>query len=377
MNIINLYEKYFDEETKQVLETFSNYKVYLIGGLVRDILLNKKSNDIDITFEGNAIELAKKINCEIISEHKDFGTVKIKIGNKNIDLASTRTETYPQKGHLPVINKIGCSLKEDIKRRDFTINALAMSLNKANFGEIIDYIDGLDDIKNKKIRILHPQSFIDDPSRILRGLKYSSRLGFSLDNETLATQENYLNNINYDMSCSRILSEFYRTKWNLDVFKMFINQNIYKLINPNAKQDFDFWFEPTEPFIYLALLLPDERFELTKRERNIAEEIKHIQQQKNQQNMSDFEIYKIYSALPIETVQILSIMRDKNAKKYLQKLKTIKIQTTGKDLINLGFKPSKEMKTILDFILEQKITNPNLSKQDEISLIKTTFLNRD
>ena len=367
MNIIDLYEKYFDDDYKKVFEQFSNYDVYLVGGPVRDMLLKRSFDDIDITFNGNATELAKKINCEILSVHEDFGTVKIKINNKIIDLASTRKESYPQKGHLPVVTEIGCSLRDDVLRRDFSVNSLAMSLNKKTFAEVIDYTGGLNDLKTKTLRILHSKSFVDDPSRILRGFKYSSRLGFSYDEETLNLQKHYLSSINYDMSYKRILQEFYKTEWSIEVFNDFINQNIYKLINPEVKNDFDFWFSTKNPFIYFALLLPDNRFELNKKDRSIIEKVKEFKEEPK----NDFETYKTFNKEPLEFVQILSIMKKSSAKIYLQRLKDIKILTTGKDLINMGFEPSKSFQEIFDFLISKKLKNPNMTKEDELKLISS------
>ena len=372
MNIINLYEKYFDSDTKKVFELLSksDYKLYLVGGLVRDILLNRKSLDIDITVEGNAIEFAKTIPCKILSVHKDFGTVKVEINGKNIDFASTRTESYPKAGHLPYVEKISTPLKDDILRRDFTVNALAMSLNNDTFCEVVDYVDGIKDLENKTLKVLHDKSFIDDPSRILRGLKYSSRLGFTLEENTKNLQDEYLSNINYDMSYSRILNEFNRIEWSPKTFETLIEQGIYKLINPDITKEFDFWFTPTETIVYLGLLEPDENFELTKQERHIISDVKKCY---NTTSKTDFEIYKTFSSIAVEVAQICSISGNKQAKHYLQNLKDIKIETTGQDLINMGLKPSKDFKKILDFITEEKLKKPYLTKTDELELVRTFF----
>ena len=156
--------------------------LYYIGGVVRDKILGQPSFDIDITYIGNAIEFAKNIpDAEIVQINEPFGTVRIKYNNEEIDIASTRNETYPEKGHLPVVENIGCSLKEDVLRRDFTINAMAQSTLT---GEIIDYTHGLDDIKTKTLRVLHDNSFIDDPTRIVRALKFAVRFDFELDDHT-------------------------------------------------------------------------------------------------------------------------------------------------------------------------------------------------
>ena len=203
--------------------------LFFIGGVVRDELLGKENFDIDLTYQGDAIEFAKTIdNAEIVQINKPFGTVRIKLNNEEIDIASTRNEIYPQKGHLPEVNNIGCSLKDDILRRDFTINALAKSTLT---NEIIDYTNGLEDLKNKTLRVLHDESFIDDPTRIVRGLKFAIRFGFELDEHTKKLQDEYLKNINYDMSFKRLKKELIET-FNLnstEAFDRFIKQNIYKI----------------------------------------------------------------------------------------------------------------------------------------------------
>ena len=207
--------------------------LYYIGGVVRDQFLNLESFDTDFCYEGNAIEFAHKLDLNIIKTNPAFGTVRVKFDGKIIDIASTRTETYPKKGHLPLVSNIGCSLKEDLIRRDFTINAMA---KRTTDNEIIDYFDGKKDIQNKKLRVLHNKSFIDDPTRIIRGLKFSVRFGFELCEETKALQESYLNKINYDMSYHRIRKELIET-FNLnkaETFDKFIEQKIYKLLGRNV-----------------------------------------------------------------------------------------------------------------------------------------------
>ena len=161
--------------------------LYYIGGVVRDKILRQPSFDIDITYIGNAIEFAKNIpDAEILQINEPFGTVRIKYNKEEIDIASTRSEIYPQKGHLPVVQNIGCSLKEDVLRRDFTINAMAQSTLT---GEIIDYTNGLEDIKTKTLRVLHDNSFIDDPTRIVRALKFAVRFNFELDKHSKKLQD--------------------------------------------------------------------------------------------------------------------------------------------------------------------------------------------
>ena len=206
--------------------------LYYVGGAVRDEILGIPSFDTDFCYLGNAIDFAEKSGMNIIKRNPDFGTVRVLYNDKEIDLASTREETYPKPGHLPVVKNIGCSLDMDLKRRDFTVNAMAKNTVS---GELIDYFGGLEDIKNKKIRVLHDRSYVDDPTRIIRGLKFSVRFGFELEEETKKLQDEYLNNINYDMSYHRIKKELIET-FNLNngrAFDMFVSQGIYKLLGEN------------------------------------------------------------------------------------------------------------------------------------------------
>ena len=205
-------------------------KLYYVGGVVRDEILGVQSFDTDFCYEGNAIEYAKENGFNIIRENPDFGTVRILFDGKDIDNASTREETYPKVGHLPIVKNIGCPLLDDLKRRDFTINAMAKNTVT---GEIIDYFGGIEDIKNKKLKILHPTSFVDDPTRIIRGLKFSVRFGFELEEKTEILQQQYLQNINYDMSYHRVKKELKET-FNLNkqiAITKFIDEKIYKLLD--------------------------------------------------------------------------------------------------------------------------------------------------
>lgn len=205
--------------------------LYYIGGVVRDEFLGVQSFDIDLCYVGNAIEYAEKSGFNILKKNPDFGTVRILLDGREIDIASTREECYPKKGHLPEVYNIGCPLKDDLKRRDFTINAIAKNTVTE---EIYDPFKGQDDIKSKSLKVLHKNSFIDDPTRIVRGLKFSVRFGFDLDNTTKFLQDTYLSNINYDMSYHRLKKELVET-FNLNndaAFDKFINHGIYKLLGP-------------------------------------------------------------------------------------------------------------------------------------------------
>ncbi len=351
--------------------------LYYIGGVVRDELLGKKSFDIDLTYDGDAINFAKNIeNAEILRINEPFGTVKIKYNNEEIDIASTRSEIYPQKGQLPIVQNIGCSLKEDVLRRDFTINALAKSTLS---GEIIDYVGGLEDIKNKKIRVLHDKSFEDDPTRIVRALKFAVRFGFELDEHTKELQNSYLMNINYDMSYKRLQKELKET-FDLNIweaYERFIQQGIYKLI---GVQDFSVpkynfsklidEFKPENVWIIYIGLLPDiSNLPLTKIESKIVESFANI----NLESNDDFAIYKAFKNIPLESVIMYSTVNPQAAEKYFYKLKDIELKINGDDLGAMGIEPSPKYQECFDHILSKKIENPSMSFEDEISLAKEFF----
>ncbi|MFN3813132.1 MAG: CBS domain-containing protein [Aquificaceae bacterium] len=161
------------------------FRVYLVGGMVRDLLLSKKVWDLDFVVEGDAIKLSKRLAEKYgVSEHAfpEFGTAHIKIGDIKLEFATTRRETYTHPGAYPRVEY--ASLKEDLLRRDFTINAMAISVNEEDMGTLIDYFGGLRDLKDRIIRVLHPLSFVEDPVRILRALRFAGRLGFKLSKST-------------------------------------------------------------------------------------------------------------------------------------------------------------------------------------------------
>lgn len=395
MNIINLYDNfnsYFNKDLKAIFEKISKiahsngFKLYIIGGLVRDMILNEKSLDIDISVEGDAVEFAKilvkRCNAKIISVHKSFGTVKIEIDEQKIDLASTRSESYPKAGHLPHVDEIGCTLEKDVLRRDFTINSLALSLNQDNFADLIDYVGGFEDLKNKKIKLLHTKSFIDDPTRIIRALKYSARLDFDLDSKTLKLQEEYLKNINYDMGKKRVKQEIIKTfnQNSQALFEKFIEQKIYKLLTKkelktvryNIEKLLNIYHSKHPWLVYFGVLEITGCFDLTKYEKTVLEGAESL---KNKTYKTDLEICKAFSAQKLETLLILAaIGKEKEVKHYLDNLQKIKLHINGNDLIKMGFTPSKKFNEIFDHVLSKKLKVPKMNKSQELEIAKK-FLN--
>jgi tRNA nucleotidyltransferase (CCA-adding enzyme) len=157
--------------------------VYVVGGTVRDILLGERSFDVDIAIEGDAIEFARALAETLdgrATPHERFGTAVVSYGDAaRVDVVTTRTEFYDAPAALPTVERAG--LREDLFRRDFTINAMAASLKPADFGRLIDPFGGRADLEAGVLRVLHNLSFIDDPTRIFRGIRYEARYGLRLE----------------------------------------------------------------------------------------------------------------------------------------------------------------------------------------------------
>jgi tRNA nucleotidyltransferase (CCA-adding enzyme) len=158
-------------------------RIYLVGGMVRDLLLGQPSVDVDVVVEGDGFAFARKLAHKFKVDavfHERFRTAALTLADGMVlDIVTARSETYAQSGALPDI--VPASMKEDLLRRDFTINALALGLNADNFCVLRDDVEGVPDIESKLVRILHERSFIDDPTRILRAARYMVRFGFQID----------------------------------------------------------------------------------------------------------------------------------------------------------------------------------------------------
>jgi tRNA nucleotidyltransferase (CCA-adding enzyme) len=154
--------------------------VYLVGGAVRDLLLGHGRTDIDLVVEGDATALASRLGGEVV-EHERFATAKARLGEHEVDIATARAETYPHPGALPEVEPTA-GIAADLARRDFTINAMAIPLRRD--AELIDPHGGREDLEAGLLRILHPGSFDDDPTRALRAARYAARFGFELEPDT-------------------------------------------------------------------------------------------------------------------------------------------------------------------------------------------------
>lgn len=184
---------------------------YLIGGFVRDLILNRPNKDVDIVTIGSGIELAKKVASSMgikkVNYFKNFGTAMFRHGDYDVEFVGARKESYRRDSRKPIVEE--GSLEDDQNRRDFTINALAISLNKNNYGELLDPFNGLADLESKLIKTpLDPElTFSDDPLRMMRAIRFANQLNFRIDKECLEAI-----NMNRErlkiVSMERIIDEF-------------------------------------------------------------------------------------------------------------------------------------------------------------------------
>ncbi|MEI8390056.1 MAG: hypothetical protein WCG23_09250 [bacterium] len=441
-NLKKEFEKIVPEKVRKVLYLCSrmadklSLRLFLIGGVVRDIIIceedlnsfaGKNHFDTDITVQGNAVDFANYIEKTCLYDidlkddksfseiykikeiHEKFKTVKVlfTMDNKEIelDIASTRKESYPYPGSLPFVEEIGCVLYEDVKRRDFSINSMALSLNKEDFGDLTDYLGGYEDIKQKKIRILHEKSFVDDPTRIIRALKFRVRFNYELDETTKQLQENCLASGLFDNACGERIKLELKQTFNLnktECLDLFINENIYRLIDKNIKISKNI-YENCESVIleYLKYINPDfiwliylgvmlcnfsenkileiaEKLYLSNIETDILTKAQ-ILFAKPETIKLNFEIYEFFEGLMPESILIYLIKKPDLKEKvnlYLNKFKDIKIYTTGQSLIDLGLKPGPVFGEILRALLKARINGEFFSEEEEKEFLKTLMLSK-
>ncbi len=400
MNLKNELKKALSAEQEKILALISEYvqfkgiNAYLIGGVVRDLILNRPIFDLDIVVEMDAVPFAEQIisyaKGEILCIQENLRTAKVVFENGvEIDFSSTRKEFYSSSGQLPILSEFGCPLSEDVKRRDFTINTLALKLGDF---ELIDFLNGYEDIKNKKLRVLHDKSFIDDPSRLVRLLKFAVRFDFEIEEHTKDLMNDYLNNIDNSMPLERIKGEF-RQLFSLNLQSSFdktVETGIYKLVSSFSPVQFsqerlDYCLEngfisPSTswfvPFACLTANSPEywERLNLTSQERKCLSDF-HDLLYKNYGHSAlssyDLFIFEKYSKLSQDAVVCEYVSTDsQDADRYLNELKDVKVLINGNDLISLGFVPSEKFKDIFDEVLEHKFNNELQTKEEELEFVK-------
>ena len=408
--------KKLNSNTRTIIEAIGDIAdegripVYVVGGAVRDLLLKKGTKDIDIVVEGDAVKLARKISQVFdvpIKAYVKFGTATLFLEDElNIDFVTARSEIYSKSGMLPTVSE--GALQDDLYRRDFTINALAFSINSESFGEVFDFYDGLADLKAGKIRILHDQSFLDDPTRIFRAIRYEQRFGFRLDRKTLSllkqameinvfdriSIDRYLNDLRRNLQELNIQGIVNRQKM-LGVYRILANdmRNVVarvKTIESRLKKarqlmavdSVDEWF-----MYFLAHL---EGSQVGQDSELFAASMLNKHQKKCILGLSDItelkqflsksrrplsQVYHKLSNLPIELVWYLSLTAANNQVERriadFRNIRHVKIKLNGDDLKDYGLDSGRHIGTILGQILLSKIDGEIKTRRDEVRLAKS------
>ncbi len=191
------------------------HSLYLVGGPVRDLILGRPILDLDLAVEGSIHDFLRRMSADVggrVTEHARFHTARIACPDGvQIDLAETRRERYPEAARLPIV-ETGASIEEDLGRRDFTIQSMALRLNGAESGVLVDPFHGREDLKRRIVRILHPDSFRDDPVRAFRAVRYATRYGFRIEPRTQAALRDLLRHPDYFAAASdRLFDEWRRS----------------------------------------------------------------------------------------------------------------------------------------------------------------------
>ncbi len=383
--------------------------LYLVGGVVRDLLLGKPNFDLDLVVEGDAIDLAHQliqINQGKITTHPRFKTAKLQWDKWSVDLATARSETYARPGALPSV-KPG-SLTSDLFRRDFTINAMAICLNPGRYGELIDLYGGRDDLEHKLVRILHEQSFTDDATRIWRGLRYEQRLNFHLERETLELLKRDIpmldtisgDRIRYELEC--IFGEERPEKVLRRAEELGVLLRLHPALRGNGwlAEKFKQARQLTSPNLppiglYLALLayrLSDKESEhlisYLRLSKPIAQTLRDSLSLKAKlKSLADPELTpsRIHHLLdgyssPAITANLLasdSPVARQHIQLFLGKLRYIKPALTGNDLLRLGIAPGPQIKELLERLHEARLDGKVRSKQGEKELVKGWLTQKD
>ena len=381
-------------------------ELFLVGGTVRDILLDLHPEDLDLAVVGNPDTVDKWILTEgifgeILSRSQFYTYRFLKDGIK-IDLALSRKEIYDYPGVLPTIEP--ATIDEDLPRRDFLINAMAISLNSETFGDLIDPLGGRLDLKNQMIRVLHPNSFMEDPTRIFRAVRYSVRLGFSIEDDTFDQIREGLKYIN-EVSGDRIREELDKVFQENDVLvmlKVLQDCGVFQLIHHSfglGNMIFDNIDEThlviqksKNQLFFLAILVfsctEDDIKKLINRlnmgkiwSRVVRDvySVKKVFDYLRTSNIKSSRIYNLLHGLDRTSIEACRLLIDDTIIKqhldlYLTKLTHEKPLLKGQDLISLGIREGSMMGEILKEILYARLDGKVSSEEDERNFVRIRIL---
>jgi tRNA nucleotidyltransferase (CCA-adding enzyme) len=394
------------------------YLAYAVGGFIRDLLLRRSNSDIDIVVEGDGIEFAKvfadrhhiRARC-----HKKFNTaVLVFPDGRKMDVATARMEYYQYPAALPIV-EFG-SLKMDLYRRDFTVNTLAVALNPDTFGQLIDFFGGQRDIKDKGIRVLHNLSFVEDPTRILRAIRFEQRFGFRIGKQTASLIRNAVKmNLLEKMGGHRLFHEIQHILVEADPLssiRRMAEFGVLPVLSPEIRFDqqleglfvqlkeivswyrLSFLGEPLEVWwVYLLGLAARLRRESAREFCGRLELLEHLRERllwairhSEELLVGFFQLREIrpsdiYRALqPFKVEELLFMMARTQREEvrrmishYFYKYRDTRTELKGRDLQVLGLEPGPVYRRILDELLDARLNGSLQSRQDEVDYVLRHF----
>ncbi len=422
-NIIGVVREQLDREILQVLTDLGTHaeamgvKAYAIGGFVRDLLLRRPNLDMDIVVEGDGIQFAKtfaekygiRARC-----HSKFNTAVLIFSDSfKVDVASARFEYYQHPGALPIVE--ASSLRLDLYRRDFTINTLAISINPGDFGHLIDYFGGQRDIKEKAVRVLHNLSFVEDPTRIMRAIRFEQRFGFRIGKQTAALMNGAVKmGLVHKLGGKRFFQEIKLILMEenpLPALQRMDEYGILSVLSGNLKFDsgrrtlfnslknvlswyrLSFLDEPLESWrVYVLGLFCDlPRIDLDEiwkkldfpvtQSRRMAWTFKGVENLL--QGFFRLPAHRpsdIYRALqefnPEEILYMMAKAPNERIRRaishYLHRYRNVRTELRGRDLKAFGISPGPVYRIMLDMLLDAQLNGEVKSRQDEIELLYRT-----
>ena len=391
-------------------------KAYAVGGFVRDLLLRRDNLDIDIVIEGGdgiafANEFAARRGLKVRPHHRFRTAVVVFPDGFKMDVATARLEYYERPGALPTVEE--SSLKLDLYRRDFIINTLAVSLNPGKFGELIDFFGAQKDIKEKVIRVLHNLSFVEDPTRMLRAVRFSEKFGFKIGKHTLNLIKNSVRiDVFTHLSGPRLLDELRNILEEEAAYKPIRRLHelgLLGLIHRSILWDSErehfleravetltwhqllYMKEMPERWLVLFLSLTDTlneqeyegliaRLLISGRKRcrvlgNRSDGLRALGRLELGLVKKNSEIYDLFSATPLEIILYLMAKAKgeetrRSLSTYITRLRETRPMLTGTDLKALGVEEGASIGEVLRELLKKRLDNELITKEDEVAFVK-------
>ncbi|MEE9316458.1 MAG: CCA tRNA nucleotidyltransferase, partial [bacterium] len=394
-----------------------SFRVYLVGGFVRDLLLGVENFDVDLVVEGDGISFAqclvKKLRGKVAA-HKRFGTAVVTLpGGIKIDIATARKEFYEFPAALPTVKE--GSLREDLYRRDFTINAMAVRLNPKHYGELVDFFGGWKDLKKRMVKVLHNKSFIEDPTRIFRAIRFQGRYDFSMDRNTerfardalklkifrrLSKQrmreeiiailsEPQPKNAILRLDKFRILKLIHpkirlsqEIKKDLQIVKTIFSRFVSLLKEGDGKRWIVYFLILVQKLSILEVKNLCKNFRLSREQsRKIVkgkENLREIIKKLKESELKPSFLYRTLKGLPVEALLFIvlkakSRLIERKVYQYLTKMRKVKIRTTGDKLKKMGYKQGPLFKKILQELLWAKLDGIVKNPSSETKFVFDNF----